>query len=122
MLLVLAVFAAPALAEETNPIQKVLEMIGDLETKVIGEGEAAQKIYAEFAEFCEDRARELGFEIKTGEAQVAELSAAIEKETADIAALESKIEDLVASIASDDKDLAGATKVRAKENADFAEE
>ena len=33
---------------------------------IIQEGEVAQKDYAEFAEWCEDRASNLGFEVKTG--------------------------------------------------------
>ena len=37
-----------------------------LEAKIIKEGEGAQKVYDEFAEFCDDRSKDLGFEIKTG--------------------------------------------------------
>ena len=95
--------ASVAQAEEASPIEKIIEMISELQAKVIGEGEDAQKIYAEFAEFCEDRSRELGFEIKTGKAQVAELSATIDKETANIGALGAKIEELAGSLASDER-------------------
>merc|ERR1719329_405440 len=65
---------------------------------------------------------ELGFEIKTGKAQVAELSATIEAETSAIAALETKIEELSNDLKTDEADLDAATKVRAKENADFKAE
>ena len=57
-------------------------MIGDLQSKIISEGADAQKVYDEFSEFCEDRSRELGFEIKTGKAEVKELNAAIADEAA----------------------------------------
>ena len=40
------------------------------------EGEVSQKLYAEFAEWCEDRSKDLGFEIKTGKATVDDLKAA----------------------------------------------
>jgi len=115
-------FASVAQAEEASPIEKIIEMISELQAKVIGEGKDAQKIYDEFAEFCEDRSRELGFEIKTGKAQVAELTATIDKQTADIDALGAKIEELAGSIASDEKDLKAATDVRTKEAADFTSE
>merc|ERR1719487_2007126 len=64
----------------------------------------------------------LGFEIKTGKAEVAELSATIEEETSTMAALETKIEELSNDIQTDEADLAAATEIRNKEAADFAAE
>merc|ERR1719446_628364 len=97
-------------------------MISDLQAKVMGEGKDAQKAYDQFAEFCEDRSTKLGFEIKTGKANVAELKATIEEETATIGELETKIEDLSNDIKTDEADLDAATKIREKEAADFAAE
>merc|ERR1719387_2854544 len=108
--------------EETNPVSKVLQMLGDLEAKILKEGEAAQKTYDEFSEWCEDRSRNVGFEIKTGTAETADLKAAIEKSSATISALSTKIEELSGSIASDEADLQAATKIRTQEAADFAVE
>jgi len=102
------------------PIEKVLTLLGDLETKILAEGEAAQKTYAEFAEWCEDRSRNVQFEIKTGKADVASLDAAIAKEAANIESQTAKIEDLAGSIATDEADLKAATEIRAKEATDFA--
>merc|ERR1719326_382352 len=87
-----------ARASEVSPIEKVIEMLSDLEAKVIGEGKDAQKTYDEYAEFCEDKSRELGFEIKTGKANIEELKATIEEETSASAALETKIEELSTDI------------------------
>jgi len=97
-------------------------MISDLQAKVIKEGEDAQKEYDEYAEWCEDRSTQLGFEIKTGKAEVAELKATIEEETASSAALETKIEELSNDIKTDEADLDAATKIREKEAADFSAE
>merc|ERR1719183_1669958 len=97
-------------------------MISDLQSKVIAEGTDAQKTYDEYAEWCEDRSTKLGFEIKTGKAGVAELTATIEEETSSIAALETKIEELSNDIKTDEADLDAATKIREKENADFKAE
>merc|ERR1719201_365755 len=101
MMLLALVALSPAGASQANPIEKILEMISDLQAKVIGEGEDAQKAYDEYAEWCEDRSTNLGFEIKTGKANVAELQATIEQETASIAELETKIEGLSNDIKTD---------------------
>merc|ERR1719217_754740 len=114
--------ASPSVASQANPIEKIMEMISDLEAKVIGEGKEAQKEYDEYAEFCEDRSTNLGFEIKTGKANVAELKATIEEESSTIAALGTRIEELSSDIQKNEADLDAATKIREKENADFKAE
>merc|ERR1711953_1525418 len=78
--------------------------------------------YAEFAEMCEERSASLQFEIKTGEGEVADLKATISEETAIAESLDTKVEELTASIAADEADLEAATKIRAKESADFLAE
>jgi chromosome segregation ATPase len=113
---------AQGATEEVSPIGKVLEMIGGLQAKVIKEGEEAQKVYGEFAEWCEDRSKDLGFEIKTAKSEVESLAATIAEETASIASAETKIEELSASIATNEADLKAATEIRAKENKDFVAE
>jgi uncharacterized coiled-coil DUF342 family protein len=120
--LIFLALAAPAATSQANPIEKILEMISDLQAKVIKEGEAAQSEYDEYAEWCEDRSTQLGFEIKTGKAEVEELKATIDEETSSSAALESKIEDLSNGIKADESDLDSATKIRESEKADFDKE
>merc|ERR1719217_1913303 len=106
----------------TNPIEKVIEMLAELEQKIIKEGEAAQKVYAEFAEWCEEESKNLQFEIKTGKAEAEELKATIEKAASDIGAADESIAELSASIATDEADLKAATEIRDKEHADFVAE
>jgi len=115
-------FAVPAAAVETNPIAKVIQMLSDLETKVIGEGENSQKIYGEFAEWCEDRSRSISFEIKTGQSEVADLTATIQDQTSTIGSLTAKVEELSSSIATDEADLKAATSIRGVEGVAFAAE
>merc|ERR1719335_256556 len=119
LLALAAVAPVRAAQSEANPIEKIVQMISDLQAKVIGEGEEAQKEYDEYAEWCEDRSTNLGFEIKTGKANVAELKATIEQETASIGELETKIEELSADIQSNEADLKAATDIREKEATDF---
>merc|ERR1719262_396221 len=109
-------------ASSVDPIEKVLQMISDLESKIIGEGHDAQKVYDEFAEFCEDRSKELGFEIKTGKQGQKDLEATIADEAAKQEGLTAKIEELSSAIAVDEADLKAATEIREKEKATFEAE
>merc|ERR1719353_2091604 len=111
-----------ALGDNATPIEKVLQMLGDLQAKIIGEGHDAQKVYDEFAEFCEDRSRELGFEIKTGKAQKKDLEATIADEAAKAESLTAKTEELSSAISVDEADLKAATEIRTKENTAFEAE
>merc|ERR1719297_633864 len=121
-LLLVALALQLAQANQVSPITKVLQLMSDMQTKIIGEGEAAHATYAEFAEMCEERSKDLGFEIKTGKGEVADLKAAIDEETSIATALDTKVEELTASIATDEADLEAAIKIRKKENADCVAE
>mmetsp|Transcript_8555 Transcript_8555/g.23848 ORF Transcript_8555/g.23848 Transcript_8555/m.23848 type:complete len:665 (+) Transcript_8555:64-2058(+) len=118
----LTMSATSGLAMGDSPIGKVLSMISDLQTNIIKEGEGSQKVYAEFSEYCEDRSRELGFQIKTGESDVDALKATIDEEASTISANTQKVEELVASVSSNEADLASATKIRELEAKDFQTE
>eukprot|EP00927_Polykrikos_kofoidii_P024370 TRINITY_DN2217_c0_g1_i4.p1 TRINITY_DN2217_c0_g1~~TRINITY_DN2217_c0_g1_i4.p1 ORF type:complete len:704 (-),score=169.94 TRINITY_DN2217_c0_g1_i4:342-2396(-) len=111
-----------AWGSESTPINKVLELLTDLQGKVTAEGEAAKQTYDEFAEYCGDRSKELNFDIKTGKSDVAELKASIEFQEAQTSSLSAKIEELGDSIATDTADLKAATAIRKKEESDFVAE
>lgn len=113
---------ATATNTATNPIEEVLQLVQNLQATIIKEGESSQKVYEEFAEWCETRAKELSFEIKDGKSEVAELQATIDKMNADIEAHTSKIEGLAADDSGASEELASATKMRGKESQDFAAE
>jgi len=110
---------ASSSANEASPIAKIIQMIGDLETKVIAEGEECQKTYEDFSEWCEETAKNLQFEIKTGKNEVASLKATIDEESANIQKQTSTIEELASGIATDEADLKAATEIRNKEAASF---
>merc|ERR1719276_384872 len=96
VLTAVALAAVPSGA--ASPIAKIITMIGDLESKNVQ------------------------YEIKTGKAQVADLSATIDKEGSNIMAQDATIEELSAAIATDEADLKAATEIRTKEQSVFAEE
>jgi len=119
---VLAALSGAASAGETDPISKTMELLSSLEAKIIKEGEAAQKVYEEYSEWCSDKYKDLSYEIKTGKSTVADLKATILKESSIIESLTTKIEELTASIASEEADLKSATKLREEEASSFAAE
>lgn len=101
-------------------MSKVLVMLDELQGKVVREGKEAQKVYDEFSAWCQGRSKNVDFEIKTGQGEVADLSAVIEKESAKMSAANTRIEELSGSIASDEADLRAASEIRTSESADFA--
>lgn len=121
-LLCMAQLFAATQAERVNPMEKIIQMIGDLQQKAIKEGEGAQKAYAEFAEWCEDQSKELRFEIKTAKDTAEDLKATIEKVTSDMATEDAKIEELSGTISTDEADLKAATAIRTHEAEEFAAE
>merc|ERR1719182_1139781 len=68
---------------------------------------------------CHDDSMDLQFQIETGKKDVERAKATIADEAAKIGAAEAKIEELSTTIATGEKDLASATEIREKENADF---
>merc|ERR1719224_206506 len=68
---------------------------------------------------CHDDSMDLQFSIETGKKDVERAKATIADEEAKIGSAEAKIEELSTTIATGEKDLAAATEIREKENADF---
>jgi len=120
--LVATSMAADSSASTGGPVSKVFEMLAELQKKIISEGKEAQKVYDEFSEWCKDRSQNVGFEIQSGKAQVADLMATIEKETSKMTGYSTKIEELSGSIASNEADLKSAAEIRKSEAGDFAKE
>merc|ERR1719469_497022 len=116
----LASFCAVAHCKvQSNPLNAVLSLIDELSAKVTKEGEAEEKAYQEYVEWCDETSSNGGFAIKTATKEKAKLEADIQELTATIQSSESKIGDLAASISTAEADLKDATAVREKETADF---
>merc|ERR1719265_2232706 len=112
--------AAGARAEETNPLGQVFALMDELAAKVTKDKEAEAKAYKEYFELCDDASSNKNNEIKTATALKEKLEATIAELTANIDATDAKIKVLVDSISTGETDLDSATKIREKENADFA--
>lgn len=119
--LLLSVLAVAAIAfkhegaDSVNPVEKVLSLLSDLEGKIVREGQEAQKTFSEFSAWCEDRSKNVGFEIKDGRSEVEQQKATIDSSSSEITALSSKIEELAGSLTTDESDLKSATGIRAEE-------
>jgi len=115
---------APTLVAVTygaaNPMNKVFELMDDCATKITADGVAEAKAYKEYFDWCDETAKNAGFDIKTAASAKEKLEAKIGKLTSDIGVSTQKVEDLTAAIAANDADLKAAGGVREKEAADFA--
>merc|ERR1719414_2535731 len=103
-----------------NPLGTVIELLDSLAAKVTADGEAEEKAFHEYTEWCDDTTKTQQNEIKNAQTKQAELEAAIAKATSDAEASAGKIEDLAGKIATAEGELKDATLVREKEASDFA--
>jgi len=108
-----------AFGEQTNPISKVLDLLGELESKIIKDGEAEAKAYKEYFEWCDETSKNGQYAIETAEKEVAKLGAKIDELTSNAAVATDKIADLAGSIATSETELQNATTIREKEEAEF---
>jgi len=97
----------------------VVQLLGELEMKIIKDGEEEKKAFDAFMDWCKTGASDKAYEIKTAKGDIEDLTATIGKADSDISTTSSKIEDLGASISSDDADLSAATSIREKENKEY---
>lgn len=103
----------------SNPLQKVIELMSNLQGEVIADGEREQKTYREYVQWCKESAFERQHEIKDRIAKEDQLEAAIEKAGTDVEEFSSQIQDISGSLATDEADLKAVTLLREKENMDF---
>jgi len=74
-----------------SPVQKVVQLLGELEMKLIKDGEEEKKAYEAFMDWCKNGAKDKEYEIKTGKSDIQDLSATISKAEADISTLSAKL-------------------------------
>jgi len=106
-------------ADGANPLQKVIQLLTDLQGKVIADGEREQKTYNRFVGWCGKSATEKQRSIKELSARKEDLQARISKADSDASAATARIAALSGSIAADEADLKAATLLRQKERQDF---
>jgi len=102
-----------------SPIQKVLGILADCETKITNDGKAEEKAFNEYVDWCKTGAVEKGFEIKTATADIGDLQATIEKSDSDVSAASKEIESLAQEVTASSADLKAQTGMRKKQSDEF---
>jgi predicted nucleic acid-binding Zn-ribbon protein len=117
---------ATATKAGVGPIQKVLQLMDELQSKIMSEGDAAQIAYEEFVDWCQKQAINTKHSIDDSEEQIEALQAMIDQAQAYIDQLQTEIggegaqePGLTGKISKLEKELGAATDIRTKEKADF---
>ena len=105
-------------------IEEQLVTIQRHEEKIVDLGKEGEVVQKEYAEWCEDWPRNVGFEIKTGLTEVESLKTSIAEDTSTTGSLTTtgsittKDEELAVSLATGEQDLKAATKTCNKDMTD----
>eukprot|EP00747_Dinoflagellata_sp_TGD_P154780 gnl/TRDRNA2_/TRDRNA2_177533_c10_seq10.p1 gnl/TRDRNA2_/TRDRNA2_177533_c10~~gnl/TRDRNA2_/TRDRNA2_177533_c10_seq10.p1 ORF type:complete len:690 (+),score=262.64 gnl/TRDRNA2_/TRDRNA2_177533_c10_seq10:72-2141(+) len=115
-----ALLTGVAQGTQVNPMDQVFKLMDELTAKIKKEGEAEEKAFKEFFEWCDDAAGETKRSLTTATSTKEKLTSTVEKASADAEAATTSIDELASSIATAEADLKAATEIRGKEAADFA--
>merc|ERR1719313_96988 len=119
---VLALSAAVARSADVSPVEKVVQMMEDLQTEVITEGKKEATTYDKFACFCKDTQSEKTTAITEAEDTISSLTASINQLTSDRDDLDADIAEYNAKIELTVKEMKEATAERAEQKATFEKE
>merc|ERR1719231_1959979 len=106
--LVVAVVLLLVAAENTEiaPIQQVLNMLSDLQAKVVIQGKSEAKTYDKYACFCKDATEEKTGAIEKGQTDVDTLVGKINARNSDRNGIDDKMEELNEEIGDLTKEMA----------------
>jgi len=107
------------IAEGVTPIQKVLQLLGDMLAKSKAEMDKEQIDYSAYQQWCSGGTRVKRKEIADADESIELLKAEIQKAIADIESMTSRVQELEEDIDRWKKDMGSATTIREKEKADF---
>merc|ERR1719321_1222702 len=129
MMILVLLLVAPTWASLTQQgatgsaaIQKVIQMMQDMEATAKKEKHEEEVKFAEFETFCTNEIADLKEDIKKAEEQIELLTSEIEKLTSDVGVLGEEIAKLQSDVASFEADVKTQTAQREKEHADFVAE
>jgi hypothetical protein len=107
---IIALIGVRAMATEVTPIEQVLNMLEDLQTKVITEGKGEAKSYDKFACFCKDATNEKEESITDSQNTIDTLVGKINSLNADRNACDDAINEYNKRIGVLDEEMAAETK------------
>jgi len=109
-------------ATSNAAVQKVIQMLQDMQATAKKEKHEEEVKYADFETFCTQETADLKEGIKQAEEQIELLTSEIEKLTSDVGVLGEEIAELGSNVAGFEADVKTQTKQREKEYADFVAE
>jgi len=116
---VLLTVARPARAAEVSPVQKVIELLGDLKSKVEKDLAAETAAMEEYLSYCDFEAKDTEFAIRTGEREIEDVEAVILETSAKVQQYEAEIGSISSEIAAKEAELAEAVSERDAERKNF---
>jgi len=117
--LVLSLGTVAALAQDSNPLGKALQLLDDLHGKVKADGEAEDKAFRKYAEWCDDTLKDSKNTHDRAASSIAGLEASIGELDAQIQVHTSNVGELASKLAAAQKDADDAQVVRKKESSVF---
>jgi len=119
LLAILLVIPAGAVREGYSPVEKVLQMMGDMKGKALKEKQNEIVMATKFQAFCENTEKSKSASIQDGKDQAEQLTASMQKSTSDAKVLGEDIIKLGESVDMATKDKADAIDTRKSELADY---
>merc|ERR1719240_1627936 len=105
-----------------SPIERVVQMMTDLQTQVITEGKAEATTYDKFACFCKDTSNEKNTAITEAQDTISALTGSINQLTADRESLDEDIAELNTKIEENAKSRKEADDQRHRQKTQFDSE
>mmetsp|Transcript_40309 Transcript_40309/g.96676 ORF Transcript_40309/g.96676 Transcript_40309/m.96676 type:complete len:677 (+) Transcript_40309:129-2159(+) len=109
----------PLQAAAASPVDKVVELLKEMETKIEKDGAAEQKVFDKYACWCEKTTARKAEDIKDGRQMISGLQNHILSSKGKLESLAAAIAELEAEIKSNNESQKKATNIREKENAEF---
>jgi len=106
---------------KNRPISRVVTLLKDMQKTLIKEGEEDKELYEKMQCWCTTNDKEKTAAIKAAEQEIDRLQNKIEELTGKAARLTTEIENLREEIKENEEALDKATKLRAKQNAEFVQ-
>merc|ERR1719473_62562 len=106
----------------SNPIRKVVTMLQDMQKTVEDEGKKEEDLFDKFMCYCSGGEGALEASIKEGQAQIEQLTAAIERGTAEKSQLDQDVATHRSDRTAAEKTIKESTALREKEASEFAAE
>merc|ERR1719160_1565992 len=95
--------------DAVSPIQKVIQLLGDMQSKRIKEGEVEQGQFEQFSRWCERTAIEKQNTIADFKEQITSLTATLDTANSNLEELSATIEDLSNAISSNEEQITSLT-------------